>query len=139
MSRGLRLSLLLTDGLFLIYWALTSLEALRLISIPPLWLYSNYADPRVVAWNWSFFPLDLAFSLVGFAAVAAERRGSHIWQPLTLISLLLTSVAGTMAVAYWTMTGEIDASWYGINFALAIWPLFYIPRFVCGWTGAAKA
>src|ERR1041385_5785621 len=123
MSRSLRLSLALTDVLFLLYWLLTALAAARLIRVPPEWLYSNYSDPRVVAWNWSFFPLDLAFSLIGLAALFAERRNDPLWQPLVAISLVLTSVAGTMAVSYWTLTGVIDPAWFGINAVLAVWPL----------------
>lgn len=126
MSRPLRLLLLLTDVAFLIYWVVAGLHEARLLILPDDWLYPNANDPRVKAWNWSFFPLDLAFSATGLAAVAAMQRGRP-WRHLAIVSLVLTMVAGGMAVSYWTLTGEIEWSWYGANLALLIWPLFFLP------------
>ena len=28
---------------------------------PPEWMYANYTDPDVIAWNWSFLPMHLLF------------------------------------------------------------------------------
>jgi hypothetical protein len=83
-----------------------------------------------VAWNWSFLPVDLAFSILGLAAVRAARRGNPIWRPLALLSLAFTMVAGGMAVSYWTLLGEFDPSWFLPNLALVIWPLFFLPGLV---------
>ena len=126
MSRPLRHLLLFTDVAFLVYWSVAGLHETKLLSLPPEWLYPQADDPRVKAWNWSFLPLDLAFSATGLAAVSAMRRGKP-WRHLAIISLVLTMVAGGMAVSYWTLTGEIDWSWYGANLFLLIWPVFFLP------------
>ena len=62
-----------TDLGMLSYWGIAALMALGLVSIPPEWLFKNYEDPRVVAWNWSLLPIDLAFSLSGLWALSRER------------------------------------------------------------------
>ena len=49
------------------------------------------------------------------------------WRPLALISLILTMVAGGMAVGYWTLLGEFDPAWYLPNLALLLWPLAFLP------------
>jgi hypothetical protein len=131
MDRRLALALSATDLLFLAYWAAASASQFGLIAIPAAWLYAGYDQPRVVAWNWSFLPLDVAFSATGLAAVAAARRGDPLWRPLCLVSLTLTIVAGLMAVSYWTLLGEFDPSWFLPNLALVVWPLFFLPRLVC--------
>jgi hypothetical protein len=110
MSRSLALALSITDLLFLAYWLASGLDKVGLIAIPADWLYAGAGEPRVDAWNWSFFPLDLAFSVTGLAAVAASRKGSASWRPLALISLILTMVAGGMAVGYWTRPGTCPTS-----------------------------
>ena len=130
MPRSLALALTITDWLFIGYWTLSSLDKLGLIHIPADLLYANAHDPRVVAWNWSFLPLDIAFSVIGLAAVRASRRGKPVWRPLALISLVLTMVAGGMAVGYWTLLGEIDLAWFLPNLALLLWPLAFLPGLI---------
>lgn len=83
-----------------------------------------------MAWNWSFFPLDIAFSIIGLAAVRASRRNRPIWRPLALISLILTMVAGGMAVSYWALLGEFDPAWFLPNLALLLWPLIFLPGLI---------
>lgn len=128
--RDLRIALAITDSLFLLYWLASGLHQAGVLPIPSDWLYAHADQPAVVAWNWSFFPLDLAFSLTGLGAVAAGRRGSSLWRPLALISLTLTVVAGGMAVGYWALIGEFNPSWFLPNLALVVWPLVYLPRLV---------
>jgi hypothetical protein len=94
-------------------------------------MYAHFDDPRVLAWNWSFLPVDLAFSATGIAAVAASRRGEPVWRPLALLSLAFTMVAGGMAVAYWTLLGEFELTWFLPNLALVIWPVVFLPGLVC--------
>lgn len=118
----LALALTITDVAFLLYWTLAALSAAAFIHIPEAWLYANAGDPRVIAWNWSFLPLDIAFSLTGLAAVRYARRGDAAWRPLALISLILTMVAGGMAVGYWALLREFDLFWIGANALLLIWP-----------------
>lgn len=126
MGRALAAGLLVTDIAFLLYWTAAALHAGGLVQIPPAWLYANADDTRVVAWNWSFFPLDVAFSLTGLAAVRAARRGHAAWRPLALISLILTMVAGGMAVGYWTILREFDPFWIGTNTLLMVWPAPFV-------------
>lgn len=130
MPRDLRFALAVTDSLFLVYWLASALHQAGVLALPADWLYAHADQPAVIAWNWSFFPLDLAFSLTGLSAVAAERRGSSLWRPLALISLTLTVVAGGMAVGYWGLIGEFNPSWFLPNLALVLWPMLYLPRLV---------
>ena len=44
-----------------------------------------------------------------------------------IAALCLTFVAGLMAIAYWTLLGEFEPSWYLPNLGLAVWPLFFLP------------
>ncbi|MEM7020597.1 MAG: DUF5360 family protein [Pseudomonadota bacterium] len=130
MSRSLMTWILITDTVFILYWTMAALLEFGLLSIDPNLMYADYGLPRVVAWNWSFFPLDIIFSLIGFAAVSASRRGEPIWRPLAIISLTLTMTAGGMAVSYWAILWEFDPAWFLPNFGLVIWPLFFMPRLV---------
>ena len=127
MSLPLRLALAVTDLLFLAYWIASGLHALGVLAIPSDLLYAHADDPRVVAWNWSFLPLDLAFSVTGLSAVRLARRDAPLWRPLALISLALTMVAGGMAVGYWTLLGEFDPAWYLPNLVLLLWPIAFMP------------
>ena len=136
MSAALRIALTVTDVLFIAYWSLAALDAAGVLAIPEALLYAHAHDPRVVAWNWSFFPLDLAFSLTGLAAVAASRRDAPIWRPLALVSLVLTMVAGGMAVGYWTLLGEYDPAWFLPNLLLLLWPIFFLRRLARGMAAA---
>jgi hypothetical protein len=126
MGPALGLGLLITDVAFLLYWTVAALHAAALVQVPQTWLYANADDARVVAWNWSFFPLDVAFSLTGLAAVRAARRNNGAWRPLALISLILTMVAGGMAVGYWALLGEFDPFWIGANALLLVWPAPFV-------------
>lgn len=130
MSKPLAFLLSLTDILFLAYWTLASLMSFNLVSIPPSYMYANYENPLVVAWNWSFLGVDLAFSVLGLAAVYNARRGNPIWRPLALLSLAFTMAAGGMAINYWTLLGEYNWSWYLPNLALVVWPLIFIPGLI---------
>ena len=138
MSPALRIAMTVTDVIFIAYCALAALDAAGIIAIPESLLYAHAHDPRVKAWNWSFFPLDLAFSLTGLAAVRAARRREAIWRPLALVSLALTMVAGGMAVGYWTLLREFDLAWFGPNLLLLAWPLFFLPKLIRDAPGAPQ-
>ena len=94
MRPALRLSLLVTDIAFLVYWSLSALVQTGVVHAPRALMYAHFDDPRVVAWNWSFLPVDLAFSTTGLLAVAASRRGDPVWRPFALLSLAFTFCAG---------------------------------------------
>jgi hypothetical protein len=130
MSRPLSLLLLATDILFLAYWTLSFAAQLHLLTIPPSLLYAGYDQPRVVAWNWSFLPTDLMFSLTGITAVTLARRQNPAWRPIALMSLCFTITAGLMAIAYWTLLGEFDPAWFLPNLALVLWPLPFLPGLI---------
>ena len=117
-----------TDIGMLAYWAVTALMALGLIALPPEWLFKDYDDPRVIAWNWSFLPIDLAFSVTGLWALHRERAGQPDWKIWAAISLTLTFCAGIMAISYWTLTGEFDPAWWAPNLFLMLWPIPFLLR-----------
>jgi hypothetical protein len=117
-----------TDIGMLAYWAITALMALGLINLPPEWLFKDYDDPRVIAWNWSFLPIDLAFSLTGLWALHRERTGMPDWKIWAAVSLTLTFCAGIMAISYWALMREFDPAWWAPNLFLMVWPLPFLHR-----------
>lgn len=130
MPRTLMNLILVTDIVFMTYWTLAALMLAGLVSIPPEYMYANYGDARVVAWNWSFFPLDLLFSVFGFWSVKKARDGDPLWRPLAIVSLVLTMTAGGMAIAYWAILQEFDPSWFLPNLVLFLWPVFFLPGLI---------
>lgn len=126
MSRGLAIALLVTDLLFLTYWSMSVLQLVGVADVPSEMMYADHLEPRVVAWNWSFLPLDVTFSLTGLAAVFASRRGSASWRTLAIVSLTLTATAGGMAVSYWTLLAEFDPAWFLPNLAILLWPFVFL-------------
>ncbi len=127
--RGLPTLLAVTDVGFILYWSITALAALGVLQIPAEYLYKGYHDPMLVAWNWSFAPLDLAASVIGLAALARLRAG-RAWKGLAILSLAFTSVAGGMAIAFWAIEGDFDVSWWAPNLFLMLWPWLYLPALV---------
>lgn len=117
-----------TDMGMLLYWVITAAMALSLLNIPGEWLFKDYHDPRVVAWNWSFFPLDILFSVTGLAALRMEARGDPNWKLMATISLTLTVCAGLMAISYWLIVQDFDPSWWIPNLFLMLWPLPFLFR-----------
>lgn len=123
--RGL---MLFTDIGMLLYWAITAAMALKLLDIPGDWLFKDYHDPRVMAWNWSFFPLDILLSVTGLAALRMESAGHPNWRIMAAISLTLTFCAGLMAIAYWVIVQDFDPNWWIPNLFLMLWPLPFLYR-----------
>jgi Family of unknown function (DUF5360) len=130
MTRRLSTFILVTDIIFLAYWTMSLADVLGLITVPASLMYSDYDQPLVVAWNWSFFPTDVIFSLSGLLAVRASRKGSPLWLPLAIVSLCFTIVAGLMAISYWILLLEFEPGWFLPNLALVIWPLFFLPGLI---------
>ncbi len=139
MSRPLALAITVTDVAFLLYWSFAALALTGILHVPPEWMYANYDQPDVIAWNWSFLPMDLAFSVFGLKAVAAARRGDPSWRPFAIVSLTLTMAAGGMAVSYWAILREFDPSWFLANLTLVIWPLFFMSRLMSDVETKARA
>ncbi len=119
-----------TDVGMLLYWAITAAMALSLVNIPGEWLFKDYHDPRVVAWNWSFFPLDILFSVTGLASLRMEKTSHPNWKMMATISLTLTFCAGLMAIAYWLIVQDFDPTWWIPNLFLMLWPLPYLWTFM---------
>lgn len=118
----------ITDIGMIAYWGITALAASSLLSLPTEWLFKDYHSAHAIAWNWSFFPLDIALSISGLAALRLERRNDPRWQLLTVISLVLTVTAGAMAVAYWAVAKDFSLSWWLPNLFLILWPLPFLTQ-----------
>lgn len=127
MSARLRWTLLVIDIAFLAYWTFSALVLFGALKVAPSMMYADYDEPSVVAWNWSFLPIDLAFSLTGLSAVVLSKRGNAAWIALAIISMTLTSAAGAMAVTYWTLMGQFDPAWFLPNLAIFLLPFFFVP------------
>lgn len=120
--------LLVTDILFTAYWAISGLVVAGLVTVPTEYLFSDYHNEYVFAWNWSFFPLDLLFALTGFLAVYLYNKNHPNWFGMMILSMVLTFCAGFMAVSYWAIRLEFDMNWWIPNLALVFWPLYFLPR-----------
>ena len=132
--RALRGLMLVTDLGFIAYWAVTGLHA-----VPEAYLFKDYQDPLIVAWNWSFLPLDLTISASGLLSLWLQRRGDRRWPALTLVSLTLTSCSGLMALAFWALRRDFDVTWWLPNAFLLVYPLFFAGRVMRAWTPRAEA
>jgi Family of unknown function (DUF5360) len=125
--------MLATDLAFVIYWLVTALHI-----IPPSWAYSDARDPTIVAWNWSFLPLDLLVSATGLTALTLDRRrlaagddavasmASSRADAWLLLSLALTVCSGLQAISFWAMRCQLDVAWWIVNGFLIVYPLPYL-------------
>ena len=114
----LRVNLALTDVGFLFYWLVSLLSLL-----PTEWLYKDADNPLLLAWNWSFAPIDIAASISGLLALRLVTLRSQAWRSLALISITLTFCAGLMAVSFWALRGDFSIWWWLPNAYLIFWPL----------------
>ena len=114
---------LVVDVGFILYWTVTLLHL-----IPETYLFKDYEDPILVAWNWSFLPLDLFVSATGLGSLVLLRQGDPAWRSFALISLVLTFCSGLQALAFWTLRADFDPVWWLPNGFLLLYPLFFIPK-----------
>lgn len=121
MPRALMTLFIVVDVGFIAYWLVTAIGVL-----PPEWMFKDYDNPILSAWNWSFLPLDLAVSATGLTTVRVARRGDR-WQPWALASLLLTACAGLQAIAFWVLRADFDPAWWAPNLFLLLYPLAFLP------------
>lgn len=105
---------------FLVYWTLIVANLL-----PPEVMLAGYELPEVQAWNWSFLPLDLLASLTGIVGQTTKRLNSTV---MLTISLVLTSCAGGMAIAYWAFLRDVEVVWWAPNLVLLLFPLIPLTR-----------
>ena len=68
MSNAKKWLLTFTEVGMLTYWLFAALVALKVIYVPPEYMYSDYQNPVIVIWNWSFFPIDILFATTGLVA-----------------------------------------------------------------------
>lgn len=116
--RLLRYFFVLVDVGFIVYWVCAGLHL-----FPAAWLFKDYDNPILQAWNFSFLPLDLVVSATGIGALACHRTGNRAWEPLALVSLALTFCSGLQAVAFWALRGDFDLTWWLPNLFLVVYPL----------------
>ena len=106
--------LTLTEVGIILYWLFAALVAIGFINVAPETMYSDFENPIVVAWNWSFFPLDILFAVLGllsrYGGLTVRRT-----ELLSVISLSLMFCAGLMALSFWTLTGDYDPTWWAMN------------------------
>lgn len=112
---------------FIAYWVLTFLAV-----IPEEYLFKDYHDPILMAWNWSFLPLDLCISATGLASLRMWHKGVPQWRSLAIVSLTLTSCSGLQAVAFWALRSDFDPVWWALNLFLLLYPIFFLPALVGG-------
>jgi hypothetical protein len=115
-----------TDLGFIAYWSVTAFGLL-----PPDLAYSDYTDPRVVAWNWSFFPLDIVVSATGLTSLWLLHRRNPAWHGLMVASLSLTAASGLLAISYWVVRSEFDPAWWGPNLFLLLYPVPALVWLLC--------
>lgn len=116
---------LVIDFGFILYWLITALHL-----IPAEYLYNDYTNPILVDWNWSFFPLDILVSASGLYGVFLYRRKEMRWRNFAFLSLVLTSVSGLQAIAFWVLRSDYDPTWWIPNLLLLVYPWFFIPKFL---------
>ena len=116
---------LITDIGFIIYWIITYFSL-----IPIDWAFKDYDNPIIIAWNWSFLPLDIFISATGLYSLYLYKKTSAKWKTYALISLVLTFCSGLQAIAFWGFSLEFDISWWAVNLYLMIYPLLFIPFFI---------
>ncbi|WP_433945205.1 YvaD family protein [Paenibacillus sp. SN-8-1] len=112
---------LITDIGFIIYWIVTYLHV-----IPTSWAFKDYNNPIIIAWNWSFLPLDILISITGLSSLYLYRKQRAAWRSVALISLVLTFCSGLQAIAFWLISNDFDITWWLFNLYLMIYPLFFI-------------
>ncbi|MEU1737231.1 DUF5360 family protein [Streptosporangium sp. NPDC020145] len=117
--------MLLTDVGFLVYFSVTGLGL-----VPAAWAFADYTEPLMVSWNWSFLWIDLLASATGLLSLHLLRRGAPEAERLMLVSLVLTSASGLMAVAFWTLRGDFSLAWWIPNLYLLLFPMPAIVRLV---------
>lgn len=109
----------ITEFGMLLYWVLAGALVLELVSIDPSLMYSDHQNPIVVAWNWSFFPIDVAFAIIGLTARFWIGRG-HLRFKLEVTAAVLMLCAGLMAISYWAINGDFDPVWWSMNIWLIV-------------------
>lgn len=123
--KHLKLFFWVTDIGFILYWFVTGFHL-----IPESWAFKDYTNPIIVAWNWSFFPLDMFISATGLLSIYLYKTKNQLWKKTSLISLILTFASGLNAISFWVLRLDFDIMWWLPNLYLLIYPLFFIRKIV---------
>lgn len=118
--------LVAVDAGLLLYWA-----AVFLNLIPEHLRFKDYSNQVIQAWNWSFFPLDVAAALIVFLGAYLTRVGSRVGDLVLTVGLMLTFCAGFMAISFWSFYRDFDLLWWGPNALLMIIPALALGSMVC--------
>ncbi|MCE3198221.1 DUF5360 family protein [Paenibacillus sonchi] len=132
MTKLLKLLMVITDAGFLIYWLVTWLHL-----VPDEYLYKDYDNEIMMAWNVSFMPLDLLISFTGLSSMYLYTKNKRQWLPLCIISLSLTFCSGLQAIAFWAVRLDLDWFWWGPNLFLMLYPLLFLPALIKNMQGKA--
>ncbi|GAA3400246.1 DUF5360 family protein [Paenibacillus hodogayensis] len=127
MGKTLKGLMWFTDIGFVLYWAVTFSGL-----IPESYLYLDYRNELLVAWNLSFIPLDLIISATGLLSLHYYHRRNPLWSSLCMTSLLLTSCSGLQAIAFWVIRRDFDIMWWIPNLFLLLYPLFFLGNVMKG-------
>ena len=119
MNKTFKLLLTITEVGMIAYWIFATAVLLEIIQIDPALMYSDYKNPIIVSWNWSFLPIDLLFAILGLVATYVPMNGQR-QQFLSTISLSLMFCAGLMAIAFWAIQGSFDPTWWAVNLWLML-------------------
>ncbi len=127
MNGTLKWTLTFTEASMLAYWLFATLVVLDIISVPPEYMYSDYRNPLIVIWNWSFFPIDVLFAITGlvsrFASLSLRKA-----EALSIVSLSLMFCAGLMALSFWAIQQSFDPFWWGLNLWLVVLPSLVLTK-----------
>ncbi|MDA7026705.1 YvaD family protein [Bacillus sp. CLL-7-23] len=123
--RYLKPFFMITDIGFILYWFVTFFHL-----IPVSAAFKDYDNPIIIAWNWSFFPLDILISITGLLSLYLHKKGQTLWKNVALSSLVLTFCSGLQAISFWVFTQDFDPVWWSFNLFLMIYPLFFIWKLI---------
>jgi hypothetical protein len=113
-----------TDVGFIVYWLVAAFAHL-----PPEYLFKDYENPILVAWNWSFLPLDLMISATGLTSLWLTKSHKARSDGLAIVSLTLTFCSGLQAIAFWVIRADYSPTWWVMNlYLLAYPPFFLVPK-----------
>lgn len=117
----LRLFFYATDFGFIAYWLVAALAHL-----PPEYLFKDYDNPIMAAWNWSFLPLDLLISATGLASLWISKSHKAQSDGLAILSLAFTFCSGLQAIAFWVIRADYSLTWWVMNLYLLLYPIFFL-------------
>ena len=120
--KSLNAFFLIVDVGFVLYWGAAIFDVL-----PADYLFKDYHDPILKAWNFSFLPLDLLVSATGLISIVLRARGHPRWVQLASVSLVLTFCSGLQAITFWALRHDFEMLWWAPNLFLMIYPLFFLP------------